>query len=256
MAQPIRAAFFDIDGTLLTFGDRQMPDSTTRALRKMHDAGILLFISSGRPPFQLKRLPPIQAIPFDGFILTNGQFCADREMNPFFVRALPGESMPVLLGWLEQHPDVLCTFAEESYSYNNRPTSQAMTRRCLDCGVLPPNQPVEDPARALTHTTYQLNLYMPPEMDETFRQAVPGCRAVRWNDAFADIIPAEGGKAAGRLCHRPGGPGRHLERRHPFRADPGIILKSVMQSQTFRPRWGILRPSGAGSSSHNETQTA
>lgn len=197
MAQPIRAAFFDIDGTLLTFGDRQMPDSTTRALRKMHDAGILLFISSGRPPFQLKRLPPIQAIPFDGFILTNGQFCADREMNPFFVRALPGESMPVLLGWLEQHPDVLCTFAEESYSYNNRPTSQAMTRRCLDCGVLPPNQPVEDPARALTHTTYQLNLYMPPEMDQAFRQAVPGCRAVRWNDAFADIIPAEGGKAAG-----------------------------------------------------------
>lgn len=197
MAQPIRAAFFDIDGTLLTFGDRQMPDSTTRALRKMHDAGILLFISSGRPPFQLKRLPPIQAIPFDGYILTNGQFCADQDMNPFFVRALPGDSMPALLAWLEQHPDIVCTFAEEEGSYDNRPATPALNQRCLDCGVIPPHQNVEDSARALTHTTYQLSLYMPPEMDQAFRQAVPGCRAVRWNDAFADIIPAEGGKAAG-----------------------------------------------------------
>ena len=28
-------------------------------------------------------------------------------------------------------------------------------------------------------------------------RAVPGCRAVRWNEAFADIIPADGGKAKG-----------------------------------------------------------
>ena len=193
----IRAAFFDIDGTLLTFGDRRMPDSTARALARMHQAGILLFISSGRPPFQLKQLPPIQAIPFDGYILTNGQFCADQAMNPFFVQPLPRESMPALLAWLDQHPDIVCTFAEEEGSYDNRPASPALNQHCLDCGVIPPHQNVEDPARALTHTTFQLSLYTPPELDAAFCQAVPGCRAVRWNDAFADIIPANGGKAEG-----------------------------------------------------------
>ena len=134
--EKIRAAFFDIDGTLLTFGDRQMPASTLRALQGMRRAGIKLFIASGRPPFHLKRLPPIQSFSFDGYVLTNGQFCADQDLTPFFVRAL-------------------------------------------------------------THTTYQLSLYIPPAMDAVFGREVPGCRAVRWNEAFADIIPADGGKAEG-----------------------------------------------------------
>ena len=60
-----------------------------------------------------------------------------------------------------------------------------------------PHHPVEDPARALTHTTYQLNAYMPPEMDAPFAAAVPGFKAVRWNDVFADVIPADGGKTEG-----------------------------------------------------------
>src|SRR5699024_10931663 len=36
-----------------------------------------------------------------------------------------------------------------------------------------------------------------PEMDAPFAEAVPGYRAVRWNPVFADVIPADGGKAEG-----------------------------------------------------------
>ena len=194
--EKIRAAFFDIDGTLLTFGDRQMPASTLRALQGMRRAGIKLFIASGRPPFHLKRLPPIQSFPFDGYVLTNGQFCADQDLTPFFVRALPRESIPALLRWLDRHPDTACTFCEETYSYDNRHT-EASKDLCLAAGIHPPQNPVEDPVRALTHTTYQLSLYIPPAMDAVFGREVPGCRAVRWNEAFADIIPADGGKAEG-----------------------------------------------------------
>lgn len=192
----IRAAFFDIDGTLLTFGDRRMPDSTRRALLQMRQAGLKLFIASGRPPRYLENVQPILDIHFDGYVLTNGQCCTDADFVPFYNRALPKESVPALLRWLELHPDTVCTFCEEDYVYDNRHLEKVKDQ-CLASHVGVPQHPVEDPARALTHPTYQLNLYMPPEMDAPFAQAVPGYRAVRWNDAFADIIPADGGKAEG-----------------------------------------------------------
>ena len=34
MNKHIRAAFFDIDGTLLLFGSHEMPDSTVQAVRR------------------------------------------------------------------------------------------------------------------------------------------------------------------------------------------------------------------------------
>ncbi len=192
----IKAAFFDIDGTLLSFATKRVPASTVRALEQMRAAGIRLFIASGRLPLYLGALRQTLQFRFDGYVLTNGQCCTDADGVPFYVRALPAGSMPALLAWLEAHPEVVCTFCEENYVYDNR-RSAAVEARCREAGLGVPGHPLEDPARALTHTTYQLNTYMPPEMDEGFTAAVPGFKAVRWNPLFADIIPADGGKPEG-----------------------------------------------------------
>ena len=180
----IKAAFFDIDGTLLSFATRRVPASAVRALEGMRAAGIRLFIASGRPPMYLGPLRAELDFRFDGFVLTNGQCCTDAEGVPFYNRALPAGSVPALLRWLEEHPDVVCTFC-------------AVDARCRASGMGLPHHPIEDPARALTHVTYQLNAYMPPALDAPFAAAVPGFRAVRWNEVFADVIPADGGKTEG-----------------------------------------------------------
>ena len=192
----IKAAFFDIDGTLLSFATRRVPASAVRALEGMRAAGIRLFIASGRPPMYLGPLRAELDFRFDGYVLTNGQCCTDAEGVPFYNRALPAGSVPALLRWLEEHPDVVCTFCEEDYVYDNR-HSEAVDARCRASGMGLPHHPIEDPARALTHVTYQLNAYMPPALDAPFAAAVPGFRAVRWNEVFADVIPADGGKTEG-----------------------------------------------------------
>ncbi len=46
----IRAIFFDIDGTLLSFQTHQVPESTQRALRLLREQGVKLFVATGRPP--------------------------------------------------------------------------------------------------------------------------------------------------------------------------------------------------------------
>ncbi len=193
----IKAIFFDIDGTLVSFKTHAAPASTMRALHKLYERGIKLFISSGRPPLYLDILrEQLQSFPFDGYVLMNGQYCTDAAGEPFHIQPLPAGAFPVLLPWLEQNPDVVCSFVELDYAYENRHT-QATLDTARQAGLRGPHAPVEDPARALTHTTYQLNPYIPPERDAEFIAHAPGCRAVRWNDIFADVIPAGGGKPDG-----------------------------------------------------------
>ncbi len=192
----IKAVFFDIDGTLMSFRTRRVPASAARALSLMRRAGRRLFIASGRPPIYLAELQRELNFPFDGYVLTNGQYCTDADGKPFYVQALPRAAFPPLRRWLDEHPSVVCTFFEDGYIYNNRHIA-AVDLECRAAGLSCPAHPLDDPARALTHPTYQLNAYMPPELDAGFAASVPGCKAVRWNEIFADIIPADGGKPEG-----------------------------------------------------------
>lgn len=67
MAQ-IKAAFFDIDGTLLPFHAKALPESTVQALAALRKNGVKAFISTGRPPVHLPYLHALDGIPFDGYV--------------------------------------------------------------------------------------------------------------------------------------------------------------------------------------------
>ena len=71
--QKIKAAFFDIDGTLLSFATRRVPASAARALQGMRGAGLRLVLARGRPPTDLTPLGEGLGVRFDGCVLTNGQ---------------------------------------------------------------------------------------------------------------------------------------------------------------------------------------
>ena len=60
----IKAAFFDIDGTLVSFKTHRMPALTRRALAELHRRGIKCAITTGRSDH---KLPVEVAEPFDGF---------------------------------------------------------------------------------------------------------------------------------------------------------------------------------------------
>ena len=44
----IKAIFFDIDGTLVPFGDRDVPAEVKKAIKTMRSKGIKVFIATGR----------------------------------------------------------------------------------------------------------------------------------------------------------------------------------------------------------------
>ena len=70
----IKALFFDIDGTLVSFRTHSVPASTVSALTAAHEAGVRIFISTGRPAPLINNLDPILHL-IDGYITpTAGAF--------------------------------------------------------------------------------------------------------------------------------------------------------------------------------------
>ena len=71
----IRAIFFDIDGTLLSFQTHQVPESTQRALRLLREQGVKLFVATAARPKTAGYLREVFDFDFDGYVTMNGQYC-------------------------------------------------------------------------------------------------------------------------------------------------------------------------------------
>lgn len=80
-----KALFFDIDGTLFSEIDRQVPQSAVLALKKARDNGHLIFINTGRTYSQTEGIR--SAVEFDGllcgcgtYIVSQGEVVYNREI--------------------------------------------------------------------------------------------------------------------------------------------------------------------------------
>ena len=75
---PIKAAFFDLDGTLLSHTSHSVPQSARESLEKLRAKGVKIYLCTGRHVTELELLP-ISDMSFDGYITLNGHLL--RELN-------------------------------------------------------------------------------------------------------------------------------------------------------------------------------
>ena len=87
MDKKIKALFFDIDGTLVSFKTHKIPQSTVDALEQAKKNGVEVYISTGRPQLIINNLGQIEHL-IDGYITTNGARC--------FVGDIPVEASLIL----------------------------------------------------------------------------------------------------------------------------------------------------------------
>ena len=82
MRMAIKAAFFDIDGTLVSFTTHQIPPSTIRAIEQAKERGVKIFISTGRPVAIINNIDAIRHL-VDGYITFNGArtFIGDEDIT-------------------------------------------------------------------------------------------------------------------------------------------------------------------------------
>ena len=191
----IKAIFFDIDGTLISFKTHKIPQSTMEALQKLHDKGIKLFICSGRPPMDIKPLMDKLNSLFDGYITLNGQYCYDANKKIIHEQSLDKDDLIKLTDYLKDK-DIACGFVELNYFYFNL-HNQYLSDLDKQLGSTAPERIIDDMQRVRTHKTYQLNLFLSNKDEQPILKMLPNCRSVRWCPLFGDIIPKSGGKSTG-----------------------------------------------------------
>lgn len=187
----MKAAFFDIDGTLLSFTTHRVSPGTVRALRRLREAGVHLFISSGRP---MVLIPPMP-ITFEAYITMNGGlvFVNDRQRTTLLSNPIPDDDRDAWVGYARRNN--LCTMlftADGMMAAQVNETGNSI-RNQLEFEM----PPVVEIDRFLDETAYQLIALMPADLDAQVSLLMPHCRLPRWHPAFTDIVAAGNSKAVG-----------------------------------------------------------
>ena len=128
MDKKIKALFFDIDGTLVSFKTHKIPQSTVDALEQAKKNGVEVYISTGRPQLIINNLGQIEHL-IDGYITTNGARCfvGDKVVSQHAI--LPEDVVSLLLAnftfsgaLIEQFPFPLWAITTSRYSPSSRLT--------------------------------------------------------------------------------------------------------------------------------------
>ena len=164
--QNIKAIFFDIDGTLVSFQTHGVPSSAARAIETLRSRGTKVFIATGRPFYQINNLGELR---FDGYVTLNGAWCIDAQGEVIFSNPIPHEDLEAVNRRLDAGPLFPCAFMTPEQVYINlvNPKVADVARMV---GLDPP--PVRDLHEVAREEVLQVNIYVGPEEETALMRTV------------------------------------------------------------------------------------
>ena len=190
-----KAVFFDIDGTLVPFRAKGIPESTRAALAALRAGGVRTFIATGR---HLSWTGNVADTPFDGYVTVNGGMCvAGDRKTVLYCRPIPADDMQRLETFIERTkiPFVVVPADGDIFITGINPLVEEAADLLNITAI-----PVRPIAEARGKEVVQLMGFFTPDEQErsgVFGDALRGCEPTRWCPLFTDIIPCGGSKAAG-----------------------------------------------------------
>lgn len=182
-ATTVKAVFFDIDGTLVSFKTKTIPDSTTRALAHLREKGIRVFIATGR---SINAISHIQHLEFDGYITFNGGCCVARDKSVLFKQTLDPQDIQQLLNYTSNQPLNFSLMYEDCH-FVNEATPEIINMYAYLNLPVPPLVDRNNPDIA---NILQANILLNPEDELDFMSNImPNSIATRWAPHSADINP-------------------------------------------------------------------
>lgn len=190
----VKAIFFDIDGTLVSFDTHKVPKSTRESLQKLKEKGIKLFLATGRSPILLDKIKKLVEFDFDGYVLINGQYCVLND-EVVHKEKIAKKGLKKLISYLDEK-NLACEFLDDKDIYINRVNERVLELREF-LGSTAPDSKLITSEEILNKEIYQMCAYINNQEEEDFFKNAPGCKGARWNPLFMDIMPEDGGKAKG-----------------------------------------------------------
>ncbi len=188
----IKALFFDIDGTLVSFQTHVIPDSTVRALERAKAQGVAVYIATGRPVPLIVNLGQIAHL-IDGYISTTGALCfvGDTVVSRTSIGAADVRRVIETCRRLGK-PCVVVGERHVGVVNINDEVDQAFR-----VGLGLRDFEFHDVEEVLKEPILQLTPFFNDEEEAAVMATLEACTSGRWNDAFIDIthVDADKGKA-------------------------------------------------------------
>lgn len=189
----IKAIFFDIDGTLVSFRTHTVPTSTRKALNQLREKGIKLFIATGRPKTLM--MEAVGDLDFDGYVTLNGAHCFTANHQDIYKSRIPEEDIDRLITYHATHPEFPFVFVHDNTWFLTHETEEVKEIARLIQIDMPEIRPIET---AREKEILQIMGYFPKEKDEEiFGKVLTHCEPMRWHPLFADIIAQGNSKSHG-----------------------------------------------------------
>ena len=190
MKPEIKAVFFDVDGTLVSFKTHKIPESTIEALHKLQENEIKVVVSTGRAKQNIDFLKPY--FTFDAYIASNGQNCFTKEES-IYRRAFREDEIAKLLEFLSEN-HFPCQFVGEEHMYINYINDVVRLHHELTNLTLPEVQPLDMVAAG---EIFQIVAYLTKETEQQLLNKFDFISAERAMPTCLDVTPTGGGKAVG-----------------------------------------------------------
>lgn len=187
----VKAIFFDIDGTLVSFKTHEVPRSTIDALDILRKKGIKVFIATGRHYSSINNLGDLK---FDGYVTLNGGYCFAGEDKVIYKHSIPDRDIDALIRYLETEESFPCAFVQEKeifMNYKDETVEEIFNMLNF------PEPPIRPLGEMKGKTVYQLVSFFTAEQEKKIMSILSHCESTRWNPLFTDVVPAGSSKRIG-----------------------------------------------------------
>lgn len=189
----IKALFFDIDGTLVSFTSHTVPASTVEALEEAHRRGVGIYISTGRPMAFITNLKPIAHL-IDGYITTNGAYCVVGDTVVSRHPMDPDDVATVLADAIDNHYPVVVDGERTIVVYNNSDLVDRIYVKGLGVDVLDYSLTLKDLG---TEGILELSPFMTRAQEAALSPRLRHVTSGRWHPEFTDFTSQGVDKALG-----------------------------------------------------------
>jgi len=184
-----KIVFFDIDGTLVD-KDKNIPSSTKKAVQLLQENGVIVALSTGRPPFLYEHIREELGIntyiSFTGqHVVYEGEVIYTQPLDTIAVSGLYKDAMK------HEFPMMLMSDTEMVATIDDHP-HMIEGLRSLKYDYPPIHHSFHE-----SETVYQVLLFLDEKHDEAFLQQYDSCTFIRWHKYACDVIPGGGSKIVG-----------------------------------------------------------
>ncbi|WP_068776212.1 Cof-type HAD-IIB family hydrolase [Paenibacillus sp. FJAT-26967] len=182
--------FFDIDGTLLD-EDKQIPDSTRKAVRMLQERGVFTAIATGRNPVMFENI--LEELNIDSFVSINGQYVV-FEGRELYTHPMDTDKLAELVQRADEqgHSLAYCGHPDIRVSSLNPHVMESYEGLKLPCPDAEPDFYKHSPV-------FQGHLFCDAESEKEYAKLFPHYRFVRWHEHAVDVLPEGSSKAIGIL---------------------------------------------------------